>query len=229
MSLILSGSNGVSDIDGDASTPAIRGTDANSGVFFGVNTVSISTDGTAAVTVDSGQRTKFPTTIGVGGATPATSGSGITFPATASASSDANTLDDYEEGTFGGNSANDLLYPATSGSITMLRGNMAYTRIGRVVSIRGEIQINSISSPVGALQLKLPFNTGTSAVDRSSFGGVPICTYNVSFTGVQVVILVQGNNDSFASINATTNGGTFNNITPSAGQVYWIDFNYFTA
>ena len=34
MSLILSGTNGVSDIDGDASTPAIRGTDTNTGIFF---------------------------------------------------------------------------------------------------------------------------------------------------------------------------------------------------
>jgi len=38
--------------------------------------------------------------MGVGGATPSGSGSGISFPATQSASSDANTLDDYEEGTF---------------------------------------------------------------------------------------------------------------------------------
>jgi hypothetical protein len=60
----------------------------------------IQTNGTTAQTVDSGQRTKFPTTIGVGGATPSASGSGISFPATQSASSDANTLDDYEEGTF---------------------------------------------------------------------------------------------------------------------------------
>ena len=43
---------------------------------------------------------KFATTIGVGNATPSASGSGITFPATQSASSDANTLDDYEEGTW---------------------------------------------------------------------------------------------------------------------------------
>jgi hypothetical protein len=34
----------------------------------------IQTNGTTAQTVDSGQRTKFPTTIGVGGATPSTSG-----------------------------------------------------------------------------------------------------------------------------------------------------------
>ena len=34
MSLILSGSDGLSDIDGSAATPAIRGTDANTGMFF---------------------------------------------------------------------------------------------------------------------------------------------------------------------------------------------------
>lgn len=34
MTLILSGSNGLSDVDGTAATPAIRGTDANTGIYF---------------------------------------------------------------------------------------------------------------------------------------------------------------------------------------------------
>ena len=34
MSLILSGTDGLSDVDGTAATPAIRGTDANTGIFF---------------------------------------------------------------------------------------------------------------------------------------------------------------------------------------------------
>ena len=34
MTLILSGTNGLSDVDGTAATPAIRGTDANTGIFF---------------------------------------------------------------------------------------------------------------------------------------------------------------------------------------------------
>jgi hypothetical protein len=45
MSLILSGSNGVSDIDGDASTPAIRGTDANTGIFFGADIIGFAEGG----------------------------------------------------------------------------------------------------------------------------------------------------------------------------------------
>ena len=34
MALILSGTNGLSDVDGSAATPAIRGADANTGIFF---------------------------------------------------------------------------------------------------------------------------------------------------------------------------------------------------
>ena len=59
MTLILSGTNGVSDIDGSAATPAIRGTDANTGIFFGTDTVGISTGGTTAVTVNSAQVVAF--------------------------------------------------------------------------------------------------------------------------------------------------------------------------
>jgi hypothetical protein len=87
---------------GTVSLPSITTTgDVNTGIFFSAaDTLVVTTGGTAAVTVDSGQRTKFPTTIGVGDATPSASGSGITFPATQSASTNANTLDDYEEGTW---------------------------------------------------------------------------------------------------------------------------------
>lgn len=34
MTLILHGTDGLSDVDGSASTPAIRGTDANTGIYF---------------------------------------------------------------------------------------------------------------------------------------------------------------------------------------------------
>ena len=47
MSLILSGTDGLSDVDGSAATPAIRGTDANTGIFFpAADTIAFSTSGT---------------------------------------------------------------------------------------------------------------------------------------------------------------------------------------
>jgi hypothetical protein len=46
MTLILSGTDGLSDIDGSASTPAIRGTDANTGIFFpAADTIAFSEGG----------------------------------------------------------------------------------------------------------------------------------------------------------------------------------------
>ena len=54
----------------------------------------------AGTTADFSSTIKGGATISVGGATPSASGAGITFPATQSASTDANTLDDYEEGTW---------------------------------------------------------------------------------------------------------------------------------
>ena len=54
MSLILSGSDGVSDIDGSASTPAIRGTDANTGIFFpAADTIAFAEGGAEVMRIDS--------------------------------------------------------------------------------------------------------------------------------------------------------------------------------
>jgi hypothetical protein len=53
MSLILSGSDGLSDVDGSAATPAIRGTDTNTGIFFGSDIIGFSEGGTEAMRIDS--------------------------------------------------------------------------------------------------------------------------------------------------------------------------------
>jgi hypothetical protein len=65
MSLILSGSDGVSDIDGSAATPAIRGTDTNTGIYFpAADNISFSTNGTQRMRVTSGGN------LGIGTGTP---------------------------------------------------------------------------------------------------------------------------------------------------------------
>jgi len=96
--------------------------------------------------------------IAVGGATPTTNGSGITFPATQSASSDANTLDDYEEGSW-----TPVWSPATSNfaSITYAGDTGGrYTKIGRLVYVQFFIQVNAFSGGSGLLRLQgFPFST----------------------------------------------------------------------
>ena len=54
MSLILSGTDGLSDVDGTAATPAIRGTDANTGIFFpAADTIAFSEGGAEIARFDS--------------------------------------------------------------------------------------------------------------------------------------------------------------------------------
>jgi hypothetical protein len=54
MSLILSGDSGLSDVDGSAATPAIRGTDSNTGIFFpAADTIAFAEGGTEVMRIDS--------------------------------------------------------------------------------------------------------------------------------------------------------------------------------
>ena len=54
MSLILSGTDGLSDVDGSAATPAIRGTDANTGIFFpAADTIAFAEGGAEIARFDS--------------------------------------------------------------------------------------------------------------------------------------------------------------------------------
>ena len=104
----------------------------------------------------------FTTTIGVGNATPSASGAGITFPATQSASTDANTLDDYEEGTWSA-----TLTPTTSGSITVGNNTGWYVKVGNLVTVGVNIFMSSVSSPVGQVTVNgLPFTSVNSISKR---------------------------------------------------------------
>jgi hypothetical protein len=76
MSLILSGSDGLSDIDGTAATPAIRGTDTNTGIFFpAADTIAFSEGGVESMRINSSGN------LGIGVASPQArldiSGSGV--------------------------------------------------------------------------------------------------------------------------------------------------------
>jgi hypothetical protein len=101
------------------------------------------------------------TTLGVGGATPSTSGAGITFPATQSASSDANTLDDYEEGTF----TPSFGASTTNPTITYLSETQGkYTKIGNVVYVNARVTLNTYSGGSGNLELRgLPFTVSSNS------------------------------------------------------------------
>ena len=65
MSLILSGTDGLSDVDGSAATPAIRGTDTNTGIFFpAADTIAFAEGGAEVIRIDSSGR------LGIGSTNP---------------------------------------------------------------------------------------------------------------------------------------------------------------
>lgn len=121
-------------------------------------------NGTSGITGNTGTLISA-TTIGVGGATPSASGAGITFPATANLSSNANTLDDYEEGTFTPN------LTGTSGTTTITYTVQTgyYVKVGRMVTVFIRLAWSSLSGGSGNLRItNLPF---TGATDSDECGG----------------------------------------------------------
>ena len=56
MAITIDGDSGVSGVNGSATTPALQGTDSNTGIVFGTDEVSIATGGSTRATVDSSGR-----------------------------------------------------------------------------------------------------------------------------------------------------------------------------
>jgi hypothetical protein len=103
---------------------------------------------------------KASTTVGVGAATPSASGAGITFPATQSASTDVNTLDDYEEGT----------WTPTGNGITFSVATGFYTKIGRSVTLSFSITFPTTADTNDANINSIPFtptNLGGGSIGYS--------------------------------------------------------------
>jgi len=134
---------------GSASVPSISfDGDTNTGIYSpGADTVGLTAGGTQVGSVGLG------TTLALQGAT-SQSGTGITFPATQSASSNANTLDDYEEGTW----TPAVSFAGGTTGITYSEQLGKYTKIGRVVYAEAEIALTSKGSSTGRFQIDgLPF------------------------------------------------------------------------
>lgn len=100
-----------------------------------------------------------------------TTGTGIAFPSTQLASSDANTLDDYEEGTWTPSLTRDGTAPT---GITYNSQSGAYTKIGRMVRAQFSININAISTQGTGNWLiqSLPFTAGGSSTIASGSIGI---------------------------------------------------------
>lgn len=93
------------------------------------------------------------------------SADGLKFPATQITSSDPNTLDDYEEGTW-----TPVLSDGTNDATSSVAVGI-YVKIGKMVHVKGRLVITSLGSVSGILRITgLPF---ISDSEPSAFG---VCT-----------------------------------------------------
>jgi len=133
--------------------------------------------------------------------------SGITFPATQVAASDANTLDDYEEGTWTG-----TLTGSTTNPTVPVTATGRYTKIGRVVTV--QISYSNVST-VGAsgsiLITGLPF-TNNSSVQSAGIASL----YSIgTFTGSPFVLLSVS--DTILQFVANASNSVYTAVTHNAG------------
>ena len=147
----------------------------------GLYPIVLATNNTARLIIDSTGNTL----IGVSSAN-ANGGvlqlkSGITFPSTQVASTDVNTLDDYEEGTFtptivGGTTAGVGTYVVQSGN---------YTKVGNLVTFRLYVATSAHTGTGAMLISSLPFTSnGTGnqlySVSITNLGGLTLTALNVA-------------------------------------------------
>jgi hypothetical protein len=129
---------------------------------------------------------KVANTLGVGYTTPSTSGAGITFPATQSASSDANTLDDYEEGTW-----TPVLGTSNGGTATMSVQEGWYVKIGKFVQFSAQVIWTAkntwdFNTRISGLPFAARSNTG-------SYGWPNACQMQSNLTTTPFVYSIEAN------------------------------------
>jgi len=170
-------------------------------------------DGTVAerARITSGGNLDLKNNIGLGGSAATTSGTGITFPATQNASSNANTLDDYERGTWTPTTAGDA-----TGAISGAVGE--YVKVGRMVYIRGYVTVttNFTSNSLAGLPFTPSGNTAST-----SLGSVSIVINNNAANLCCSINIDTGYINFFTDNNANNTGGlTTTNLAIRFSFVY---------
>jgi len=202
MTLILSGTDGLSDVDGTAATPAIRGTDANTGIFFpAADTIAFSEGGAEAARFDSSGN------LGIGTAsTPTGSSAGSRF-ITAAGSTDGVLQLTKTSATAGGGAI------ASAGGA----GILFYTHTGTVASetYTERMRIDSSGHLMVAGTSANPVATRVNGTTITPTGGVLSRTpsassyFGLSVTsGVNITFYTDNGSTFVTGGSISTNGGT---------------------
>ena len=150
------------------------------------------------------------------------SGVGVAFPATQVASSDANTLDDYEEGTW----TPALSRTGTAPTISYASRNGRYTKIGNQVTIQVSITNITVSSAgTGDNSLSnLPFPVVASTYDGGGSLG-----FNDAFVNTCYAAMINTNANTYLVFRGGTGRSqSYESGGWSTGGYFSLSFTYFT-
>lgn len=119
---------------------------------------------------------------------------GITFPATQSACSNANTLDDYEEGTW----TPSLSFTTSSTGLTYSIQKGKYTKIGNLVTIQCHLALSSLGSASGTPRITgLPFSGSTDTTNLTYNGSTALANYGNMTFGEDPWVYISPSNPSY--------------------------------
>ena len=188
------------EVSGSATNVFIRSTDTNdSALRYYVNGTEVAVcrgknGNSYAIETAGAESFRINSTgnIVLKGGTAAANGVGVTFPATQVDSSDANCLDDYEEGTWS---------PTPSGNVNLtsvVSVSARYTKVGRLVTLSGQVTATvTLPNIVTYFVLpSLPFANGTvttGAVQENvnlTIGAVQVSASNLYgfFTAASAIV-----------------------------------------
>jgi hypothetical protein len=186
----------------------------------GAGTTRVMTTPNANFTVartDAAQSFTGDQTLSTGNLVQGTAAKGFSFAAnTPLGGMSSQLLNWYEEGYYVG------ALTADTGTITLTYDRLNYTRVGRMVTVSGEIVVNTLSSPAptGDVYLSLPFTAATSVSGRSgawssylgvayTFTGTPGGPLVGLFSGADTKMIIRvGNNAGGASFAGFLAAGT---------------------
>jgi hypothetical protein len=126
-----------------------------------------------------------------------TAGKGIDFSANSHAAGmTSELLNDYEEGTL-----TAAVSCGTSGTISLysVYDTLTYTRIGRQVTVVGQIKVESVSSPVGHFTVNLPFAIGNFG-DTAGSISAGVTMQNVVSANVSDFVAIGDEADTFIKV-----------------------------
>ena len=145
--------------------------------------------------------------------------SGITFPATQVAASDANTLDDYEEGTF-----TATLKGGTTDPTIPVTATGKYTKIGRQVFVQIEFAAVSTVGASGTVFVTgLPFTSASGSAHIGCLGIELLAT----FTNSALLSYLQASSSTLYFYTSTSNS-TLTTVAHNAGinRYLWAAITY---